>query len=71
VSLKARIERLESARSIGAVEILRVHPDGGAVVTEIRSGRIVSRRDATPERAARLVRGAVVVERTYGKAGGQ
>jgi hypothetical protein len=67
MSLKARIERLEAARSRGAVEILRVHPDGGASLTEILNGRIVSRWDATPERAARLERGAVAIERSYGK----
>jgi len=71
MNLKARIERLETARSIGVSEILRLHPDGGVVMTEIRNGRIVSRRDATPEEAARLVRGAVVNERAYGEAGGQ
>jgi hypothetical protein len=69
VSLKARIERLESARSRGAVEIRRVHPDGGAVVTEIRNGRIVSRRELTPERAARLEGGGVMIQRTYGGRG--
>jgi hypothetical protein len=68
MSLKARIERLEAARSRGVIEIVRVHPDGGASLTEILNGRIVSRWDATPERAARLERGAVAIERTYGGA---
>jgi hypothetical protein len=68
MNLKARIERLEAARSRGVIEIVRVHPDGGVVATEIRNGRIASRRELTPERAARLERGAVAIERTYGGA---
>jgi hypothetical protein len=68
MNLRARIARLEAERARGAVEILRVHPDGGASLTEILNGRIASRRELTPERAARLERGAVAIERTYGGA---
>ena len=66
MNLKARIERLETARSMGAVEIVRMHPDGGADVTEIRGGRTVSRREVTAEEAARLAVGAILIGRTYG-----
>jgi len=66
MNLKARIDRLEAARNTGAIEILRLHPDGGAVMTEIRNGRIVSRQEVTAEEAARLARGAITIERGYG-----
>jgi hypothetical protein len=67
--LKARIERLESERARGVIEIVRVHPDGGAVVAAVRNGRIVTRRELTPERAARLEGGGVMIQRTYGGRG--
>jgi hypothetical protein len=66
VSLRARIERLETARRLDTVEILRMHPDGGAVATVIRAGRVVGRRELGPEEAARLARGAILIERGYG-----
>ncbi len=66
MNLKARIERLETARTKGAIEVVRMHHDGGASLTEIRSGRVVSRRELTPEQAARLAVGAITIERTYG-----
>jgi len=66
MNLKARIERLETARSMGAVEILRMHHDGWADVTEIRGGRTVSRREVTAEEADRLSEGAITIERIYG-----
>jgi hypothetical protein len=67
VSLRARIERLEAEeRARGVIEIVRMHPDGGATVTEIRNGRIASRREVTAEEADRLTRGAVTIERSYG-----
>jgi hypothetical protein len=66
VSLRARIEHLEAERARGAIEILRMHPDGGAVVTALRDGRVVSRREVTAEEAARLAKRAITIERTYG-----
>jgi hypothetical protein len=68
MNLKARIERLETARSRGVIEIVRMHPDGGAVVTEIRNGRVTRRREVTAEEAARLAEGAITIERCYGLA---
>jgi hypothetical protein len=65
-TLRTRLERLEAARSRGVIEIVRLRPDGGGVVTEIRNGRILRRWDATPERAARLERVAVWIRRSYG-----
>ena len=66
MNLKARIDRLEAVRNTGAIEILRMRHDGGGSLTEIRGGRIVSRRELTPEETARLARGAIVIERGYG-----
>jgi hypothetical protein len=34
-------------------------------VTTIRNGRVVSRREVTPEEAARLARVAIVIERSF------
>jgi len=67
MNLKARVERLEAARTRGVIEIVREHPDGGAAVTVVRDGRIASRRELTPEEAARLAVGAITIERSYGK----
>jgi len=65
-TLRTRLERLETARTRGVIEILRERPDGGAAVTVVRDGRIVRRWDATPEQAAKLARGAITIERSYG-----
>jgi hypothetical protein len=65
-SLRSRLERLEAARGKGAIEILRLHPDGGGSLTAIRAGRIVSRREVTAEEAGRLSEGAVTIWRSYG-----
>lgn len=67
MNLKARIERLEAARSVPRNDytiIRRFVPDGGGIVTEIRDGR-VTRRELTPEEAARLERGAATIQRSY------
>jgi len=66
MNLRTRLERLEAARGKGAIEVLRTRHDGGAVVTEIRNGRMVSRREVMAEEADRLSAGAVTIERTYG-----
>jgi hypothetical protein len=67
-SLRSRLERLETARSSGVIEILRLRQDGGAAVTEIRNGRIVRCQEVTAKEAARLARGAVELRRSYGGA---
>jgi hypothetical protein len=67
MSLKARIARLEVARSRGVIEIARLRPEGGASLTEIRDGRILRRRELGPEDVARLARGAILIGRSYGK----
>jgi hypothetical protein len=68
MTLKARIARLEVERTRGVIEIVRERPDGGAAVTVVRDGRIVGRWDATPGEAAKLARGAITIERSYGGA---
>jgi hypothetical protein len=67
MNLKARIERLEAARSRGVIEIVRLHP-GVATLVTFRNGRVTHRREATAEEADRLTRGAITIERTYGGA---
>ena len=66
MNLKTRIERLEAARGRGVIEILHKHLDGGATLVTFRNGRVVSRRELTPEEAAKLAVGGIVIERTYG-----
>jgi hypothetical protein len=69
MNLRARIERLEAARSritYNYTIIRRIIPDGLAIVTEIRDGRIVSRREMPAGEAARLSEGAITIERSYG-----
>jgi len=65
-TLRSRLEKLEQSRAARGIEIVRVHPGGGATLTVIRSGRIASRRELTPEEAARLAVGAITIERSYG-----
>jgi hypothetical protein len=48
------------------IEIVRMHPDGGAIVTEIRNGRIERCWEVTPEEADRLAKRAITIERSYG-----
>jgi hypothetical protein len=67
MNLKARIERLEAARSRGVIEIVRLHP-GGASLTEIRGGRVTRRLEVTPNEADRLASGGLVIERSYAAA---
>jgi hypothetical protein len=64
-SLRLRLERLESARSRAAIEILRMRQDGGGNLTTIRNGRIASRREVTADEADRLSEGAITIERSY------
>jgi len=56
---------LEAASSKGVIEILRMRPDGGVSMTEIRWGRVTRRRELAPEEADRLSAGAVKIERSY------
>jgi hypothetical protein len=67
-SLRLRLEKLESARSRGVIEIVRLRKDGWAAVTEIRNGRILRRWDATPERADRLAKEGITIWRSYAAA---
>jgi hypothetical protein len=48
------------------IEILHEHCDGGAIVTEIRNGRIERCWEVTPEEADRLAKRAITIERSYG-----
>jgi hypothetical protein len=69
MNLKARLKRLEAARSrvtYNYTIIRRIIPDGWAIVTEIRDGRVVSRREVTAEEAARLSEGTITIKRSYG-----
>jgi hypothetical protein len=60
MNLKARLERLELARSRAVCDftiVRRIIPGGEAFVTEIRGGRIVRLREAMPyDEAAKLAR---------------
>jgi hypothetical protein len=67
-SLRLRLERLESERARGVIEIVRLRKDGWADVTEIRNGRVTRRREVAPEEADRLARGSLAIERSYGVA---
>jgi hypothetical protein len=69
MNLKARLKRLEAARSRAACNytiVRRIIPDGLAIVTEIRDGRVVSRWEVTAEEAARLAKRAIMIKRSYG-----
>ncbi len=66
MSLKMRVERLETEHSSDVIEIVYKHLDGSGVLTKIRDGRVVSRRELTPEEAARLAKGAISIRRSYG-----
>jgi hypothetical protein len=65
-NLRSRLEKLETARSSDVIEIIYRDLDGPGVLTRIRDGRVVSRRELTPEEAARLVKGAISIRRSYG-----
>ena len=65
-TLRLRLERLEQSRAARGIEIVRLRPDGSASLTQIRDGRIVSRRELSAAEAARLAKGAITIERSYG-----
>jgi len=67
-SLRLRLEKLESARGRGVIEILRLRHDGTATLVTFRNGRVTRRRELMPEEAARRAAVGIVIERSYGLA---